>query len=131
MHLVVKHVLQTFVQMEEKLLFVCFTIALQYERFTQRSNDRQSGWWMASPKNKPKHFVLSVSFTLYSKHKQLERYVNKMGITVSPVCISFLLFGDDTSANIIISDADGVAASLDVSPADCWVSPRLSLVFQP
>lgn len=31
----------------------------------------------------------------------------------------FFLFSDDTSANIIISDADGVASGLDVSPADC------------
>lgn len=39
----------------------------------------------------------------------------------------FFLFSDDTSANILISDTDGVAAGVDVSPADCWVLPRLSL----
>lgn len=40
---------------------------------------------------------------------------------------SFFLFSDDTSADIITSDADGVAAGLDVSPADCRVLPRLGL----
>lgn len=54
--------------MEEELLFVCLTMALRstYKRLTPRSKDGQRARWMESPKNKPKHLVLSVSFTRYT-----------------------------------------------------------------
>lgn len=70
--------------------------------------------------------------TLYSEHKQLERYVNRMGITLSPACIFFpLLFSDDTFANISVGDAGGVAPGLDGSPAGCAEAQPSPAVFQP